>query len=843
MNRRRFLRGGLACAGLAGAAPLAALGGGLGAAAARGGAPTAGEIDLSNAVVVAPASLSARERKAVQVLVEEVEKRTQLSLPVVAALKPEHSTAIVVSSTESLREMSSALPAGLTAKSGQPISPEGYRLRTAARSSGTVVLVEGADERGVLYGVGGLLRSLRMTKNRASLSSPLDVLTAPKHRLRGHELCYRPKTNAYDAWSVPIWDQYIRDLAIFGTNAVELVPPRSDDAPDSPHFPLPPLKMTAEQSRIADDYGMDVWIWYPAMDRDYSDPATVEFALKEWGEVFKAIPRLDAVYVPGGDPGETRPKYLMALMEKQTENLQRYHPHAQMWTSIQGFRESWVNEFFDIVNRDQPRWLAGVVYAPQTRMDLPALRKRVPERYPVRVCPDITHSVQCQLPVPDWDVAYAVTEGREVINPRPLGEANIFRLQTPHSIGFITYAEGCNDDVNKFVWSALGWDPEKPVVEILREYGAYLISDRLADGFAQGMLSLEENWKRPLLTNQSVYTTLEQFQSMESSATPFELENWRFQMGLYRAYYDAYVRSRLINESAAENRAMGRLAEVRRTGVRPNQLEVESPDAAVTSSIDPMVLLNLAEAELDAPLQNPVSPEWRTRLLELGEALFQSIHMQLAVERYQAEAVERAANLDTLDSALTDGPWLKQRFAEIRRLASPVERIRAIEAILDRTNPGPGGFYDDLGNLACQPHLVRGLGSTRDPEFKQSSLVGFGYPDWCTVVAPMAWKRWAESLFDAPLVMHYPNLDPTAPYRVRVTYSGETPEKKIRLEATEGIEVHPYITKPDPVGALEFDIPPAATSKGELTLRWFREPGLGGNGRGCQVAEVWLMKK
>ena len=176
MNRRRFLRGGLACAGLAGAAPLAALGGGLGAAAARGGAPTAGEIDLSNAVVVAPASLSARERKAVQVLVEEVEKRTQLSLPVVAALKPEHSTAIVVSSTESLREMSSALPAGLTAKSGQPISPEGYRLRTAARSSGTVVLVEGADERGVLYGVGGLLRSLRMTKNRASLSSPLDVL-------------------------------------------------------------------------------------------------------------------------------------------------------------------------------------------------------------------------------------------------------------------------------------------------------------------------------------------------------------------------------------------------------------------------------------------------------------------------------------------------------------------------------------------------------------------------------------------------------------------------------------------------------------------------------------------
>jgi hypothetical protein len=835
MNRRRFLKDGLACAGLAGASPFAAWSG------RQSELPRTGEIDLSNAVVVAPASLSVRERKAVQVLVEEVEKRTQLSLPVAATLKPENSSAIAVSSAESLREMSSELPAALLSKSDQTVSPEGYRLRTATRSNGTVVLVEGADERGVLYGIGGLLRSLRMTKNHAVLPAPLDVVTAPKYRLRGHELCYRPKTNAYDAWGVPIWDQYIRDLAIFGTNAIELVPPRSDDAPDSPHFPLPPLKMTAEQSRIADEYGLDVWIWYPAMDRDYLDPNTVEFAVKEWGEVFKALPRLDAVYVPGGDPGETRPKYLMALMEKQTENLHRYHPHAQMWTSIQGFRDSWVSEFFDIVYRDQPRWLSGIVYAPQTRMDLPTLRKRVPERYPIRVCPDITHSVQCQLPVPDWDVAYAVTEGREVINPRPLGEANIFHLQAPYSIGFITYAEGCNDDVNKFVWSALGWNPEKPVIEILREYSAYLISDRLADGFAQGMLSLEENWKGPLLTNQSVYTTLEQFQSMESSATPFELENWRFQMGLYRAYYDAYIRSRLINESAAQDRALARLAEVRRTGARPNQLEVESPDAAVTSSIDPMVLLNLAEAELDAPVQNAVSPEWRTRLLELGEALFQSIHMQLSVERYQAEAVERAANLDTLDSAITDGPWLKQRFAEIRQLSSPVERIRAIGAVLDRTNPGPGGFYDDLGNLTCQPHLVRGLGSTRDPEFKHSSLVGFGYPDWCIVVAPTAWKRWAESLFDAPLEMHYPNLDPEAQYRIRVTYSGETPEKKIRLEAAENIEVHPFITKPDPVRSVEFDIPAAATTKGELTLRWFCEPGLGGNGRSCQVAEVWLM--
>ena len=79
----------------------------------------------------------------------------------------------------------------------------------------------------------------------------LSIATAPKFPLRGHQLGYRPKTNSYDAWSVPMWDQYIRDLAVFGTNAIELMPPRSDDASDSPHFPLPQMQMMVEMSRLA----------------------------------------------------------------------------------------------------------------------------------------------------------------------------------------------------------------------------------------------------------------------------------------------------------------------------------------------------------------------------------------------------------------------------------------------------------------------------------------------------------------------------------------------------------------------------------------------------------------
>jgi hypothetical protein len=840
MNRRRFLKDGLIGAGLLGTGSFATFGQGGPAASSQSQVSAANTLDLSQAVVVAPQNLSARERKAVQVLVEEVEKRTEFRWKVVEHLTSEQPSGVVVGSREALRQLHSELPGSLLSRRGPATAAEGYQIHTAGRSNGTLVLVEGTDERGVLFGVGGLLRAIRMSKRRVMLPGPLEVATAPKYPLRGHQLGYRPKTNAYDAWSVPIWDQYYRDLAVFGTNAVELIPPVSDDEPDSPHFPLPPMQMMVEMSRHADDYGLDVWIWYPAMARDYSNPATVDSELNNWGEIFKALPRIDAIFVPGGDPGHTAPKYMMALLEKQTQNLHRYHPHAQMWMSPQSFDETWMNEFFEIVDR-QPTWLSGVVYGPQMRFDVSVLRKRLPERYPIRLYPDITHSVECQYPVPDWDVAYALTEGREVINPRPLGYADAFRLHAPYSIGFLSYSEGCNDDLNKMLWSALAWDPDRPIIEILRDYSGYFISDRLRDDFAQGVLSLEENWKGPLLSNGKVETTLAQFQDMESSATPAELEDWRFQMALFRAYYDAFVRRRLVAETHVEEQALGVLGEIRRMGVRSNPLDVGAQRIEPTSGIELGVLLDQAEKYLKGPLTNPPAQDLRTRILELGEALFQSIHMQLAVERYQAEAVTRAANLDTLDVPLNDAPWLKQQFAEIRKLSSYDTQYKAIKDILDRTNPGPGGFYDNLGNLSQQPHLVRGLGTKRDPEFRNSSMVGHGYPEWSRVPVPMAWKCWAGSLFDAPLKMQYAGLDPEAEYKIRVVYSGDN--GKIRLDCNGGVQVHPLMRKPRPIKPLEFDIPAPATRGGDLTLIWHRELGLGHNGRGCDVAEVWLMKK
>jgi hypothetical protein len=754
---------------------------------------------FENAVVVLAGSPTTPQKKAAQMLVEEIEKRTQLRL-----------------------KISSQVPAGaptiqLRLAAGKP---ESFTIA----STNNEVVVSGADDRGVVFGAGYLLRQFHMSRQRLELDANLKIATGPKYAVRGQQLGYRPKTNAYDAWNVAMWEQYIRELAIFGNNTIELIPPRSDDNDDSPHFPLPKIEMMVEMSRIANEYGLDVSIWYPAMDKDYSDAATVEFALKEWEEVFRKLPRIDAIFVPGGDPGHTQPKYMFGLLEKQTASLHKYHPKAQMWLSPQGFTKDWRDEFWGLMAKD-PKWLSGLVFGPQVYGSLEEFRGLTPKRFPIRFYPDITHSIHAEFPVPDWDLAYATTEGRETINPRPVDETAIFHRYQKFADGFVSYSEGCNDDVNKFVWSGLLWNPEASTKSILTDFSRFFIGDDMADDFANGLFALEQNWRGPLASNRQVPVTIAQFKDMERRATPQQRLNWRFQEALYRAYYDAYVQSRLLSENRQEEMAMAALAKAKRNWP--------------LTSVGSLKAMEEAQSILDSDMRTADAREYRARVFELAEALFQSIHMQLSVDRYKAIGIDRGANLDAIDFALNNRVWLENRFDQIRAMAAETERIAKIDEILNWTDPGPGGYYDALGIVNQRPHLAMGETYAQDPDFLKSPLISFGSSPqrgWRTTTAADG-----EIIQDRPLRMRYTDLDPSAKYKVRVTYGGDSRRVAVRLTANS-MEVHPFREKGATQEPVEFEIPQQATASGTLTLEWTRTPGLGGNGRGTQVSEVWLIK-
>lgn len=201
------------------------------------GAASDALIDLKDCVLITSKNPTRREAKALTMLAEETAKRSGLTW------KTQGSATVTIYAglATGLARLGARTQA--TAASVDPHVPESYSISAGTDSAGRWITVAGSDERGVIFGVGQLLRLIDFGRQEAILTSgQLPIAGKPKYSLRGHQLGYRPKTNAYDAWTVEIWEQYIRDLAIFGTNAIEIIPPRSDDEPDSPLFPLPRRK-------------------------------------------------------------------------------------------------------------------------------------------------------------------------------------------------------------------------------------------------------------------------------------------------------------------------------------------------------------------------------------------------------------------------------------------------------------------------------------------------------------------------------------------------------------------------------------------------------------------------
>jgi hypothetical protein len=717
-------------------------------------------------------------------LAEEVEARTLIRWPV------------------SSRRTGACISVGVEMRAGLPA--EGYRIRTGGECA---VAIAGNDARGALFGVGRLLRELRMGRGSVELAAPLNLASAPRYPVRGHQLGYRSANNTYDAWTVADYERYIRDMAVFGANTVELTgTAMGREGGHNPHFPVAPLRMHQEVSRLAGEYGLDFSIWLPADEKSYADPATVERALREWDAAFRALPKLDAVFVPGGDPGHTEPRILMPFLEKAAAVLRRHHPKAGLWVSPQGMDDEWLEQFYTVL-RSRPRWLAGVVHGPWVRVPMREFREAVPASIPIRLYPDITHTLRCQFPLTDWDPALALTNSREPINPMPRWQAGLFRDYAPGSNGFVSYSDGANDDVNKVIWTALAWDPDVPPEAIVRDFARYFTG---VDAFADGLLALEKNWHGPLAENVGVESTLRQFQAMEQAAGPRLRRNWRFQQAIYRAYFDAYVRRRLQYE-----------------------MELEAEARAALRRMDGGALPAMASSErilLRAETER-AAPDLRARIFALAEGLFQSIGTQLSVAAYGGSGWERGVTLDRVDTPLNNREWLIEQFAAIRGLTDEAARRQAILALLDREEPGPGGYYDDLGNPSRQPHFVPDGGLHQQ---------GF----WELRPGPLAWKSHANSWRGRPVRLRYNGLDPAAAYKVRVVYGGEDvlPQQGIRLRANGGIVVHPYLPKPMPVRPVEFEIPREATRGGELLLEWDRAEPPSGRLRGAQVSEVWLIR-
>lgn len=765
--------------------------------------------DLSEAVVVIRSGdLPNAERAATTVLVEELEKRTGIRLPT-STEWPTNQTVIAISSEPAVSSWGRRVPS----RSGTNLpetQTDGYRLYVEEGiDEPAVVWILGADPRGTLYGVGSLLRHLDWSDGQAQVATSLDITTSPVYPIRGHQLGFRARANSWDAWTPEQFDQYIRELTFFGVNSIENIPFQDDRK--SPLMVVSRREMNREMSEICDRYGLDYWVWTPA-DYDLNDAGAWAQALDQHEQLYRDCRQLTGVFFPGGDPGHNPPELVLPFLEDIANRLLPIHPNARVWLSLQWFNRSQIETIREYLESEAPTWLGGLVAGPSSP-PIPFTRALLPKQYQFRLYPDITHNKICQYPVPWWDQAYALTLGREAINPRPAQYAAIHNWFAPYSDGFISYSDGVHDDVNKTIWSALGWDPDSQVRDILSDYARVYLHPSVAEKTTDGILALEKNWRGPLVHNGAVEGTLKYWQNLEETY-PDLMSNWRWQMCLVRAYYDAYIRHRLLSETQLEEEANTLLAEADSRGA----------DVVMREAMD---LLNHA-------VMDPVSPELRSQIVELCELLFQSCGLQTSIEKHHASGAERGAFLDFIDYPMNNRWWLEDEFKRIAAFDSESEKIKRLQILTTWEQPGSGSYYDDVGNTAKSPHVLRSEDQFRRPGEETSPTPTLWWWDQGKSRARLSW----QTTMNWPKAVVYEGLDPDATYRVRLTGYG-----KFLMRLDEDL-VEPDLLGKEMGEFTEFPVPSRHIQDRKLRLTWDQptdEAHLNWRHH-SRLSEVWLLK-
>jgi hypothetical protein len=387
----------------------------------------------------------------------------------------------------------------------------------------------------------------------------------------------------------------------------------------------------------------------------------------------------------------------------------------------------------------------------------------------------------------------------------------LYHYVEPFMDGFISYSDGIHDDVNKIVWTRLSWDDNLTEREILVDYANFFFNSRVCQDAADGILAFETNWQGPASSNGSVETTRMAWKQMEEKNPALE-SNWRWQMYLLRANYDAYSRNRGIYESGLEEKA--------------NVVLRQAP------AIGSEVAMREAQNILEKAVTNPIDTNLKNNVVRLCDALYHSIGLQTSVKKYQASGEERGAVLDFLDYPLNNRWWIEDRFTTIKKLPAN-EQIAALEEIANWENPGPGGYYDDIGNVAKSAHVLRGEPWATDPLMHKQDTPNFSWWDdgasrqRLSFISSMRW----------PIALEYNGLDSTKNYSIRTTGFGEC------LLKINGQRVaHTRYGKG--IGEIkEFPVPAELIKNGKISLTFddINEENINWRQQ-SRLTEVWLIK-
>lgn len=507
------------------------------------------------AVGVALDAASPLERKAAELLADRAAERLGAPVAVVdeaVGAADGQVLVAVVGTPETSASVRAAVDAGEVVASPSAVRSEAYSI--SARDGGGPVVIAASEPGALVFGVGALLRASRFAGGEWHVP-PMSVTTSPEKHIRPIYFATH-----FGNWYVHADDdelrRYIEDLALAGYNELvtwfDLHHYRSFEDGAETWERLTKLDgmaravgMRIGRIAIANEsfegqapehlraVGRLEGTGY-VTDLCPSKPEARAIILEDRRAFLERVRETTTVdwvclwpYDQGGCNCEDCTPWPATYMELcreiaglTTEILPDTKVVVSAWwigTHVPGEDES----FFECLSRGE-RWFDTVMAGTVELRRWLAGGRKVPSQYDVLLFPEIS-----MFDGTPW--------GGRGANPAPRKFAAEMAELGPYIGGAMPYSEGRYEDINKFVWARLQWDPTEDVSAIVEEYcrhafGADVAADaaRLVEAVEPGLFDLAGASDRHA-----------RLLALEPRLEPWAREGWRWETLRARTALDA----------------------------------------------------------------------------------------------------------------------------------------------------------------------------------------------------------------------------------------------------------------------------------------------------------------
>ncbi|MCA9028200.1 MAG: hypothetical protein KDA86_23520 [Planctomycetaceae bacterium] len=832
---------------------------------------------------------NAVERKLAELLADRLEEPSGIPTHVEedSSTSKEGSLVILLGIPEHHREMQSLIESqNISSLSERDPGPEGFLVQTFEDRPG-VLMAAGVDQRGVLYAAGEVLRQLIVKERTVEVPESLAVRTAPAFEVRGTQYgqSHIAKRLAHVRdWTPEETQRVILDYALAGANVF------STGA--GPYFDF--IKsyglMTQGGFGANTGSGPPEWNAEESIGRIgyvcLSVPEARAAQLKRCENQFKNSPTFDFVKFHGGDGGgcecdrcDPYGLTFIEVVEQMAGIIHKYHPTTRVYFTNQKFDNADDNAIFNYLQEQPREWLWAWGYGPgsdattwqpghrQThRMDLfrypgfgpfdlypREILHQLPPRHKLVYYNEITHWRYAQhgyiqmYPRADRDGNLPPRTGHFIYERRPDQALTmvydrltfyawpryyyrVFNDLMRYSVGDITHSSGHHDHFNQWMWQRLLWAPRTSVEDVVDEYCRTWFGPEAAPEMAEAIFQLEENLEEdpetPLIEKEGIdhcYNLVKQ--AGQKIPAIHHQNNWLWRQFMQKAALDKYTQLAVAQQTVVQKRIEGQIKTAMKTG---------NIEAAIDQSLSALDIL-------DAPKETPEMIALRQEAAELGE------------QSNDLFGVRNEGNFNLQHDFIGLG-WLRRQLTHAKA-AEPDEQLELLAMIVDYENPGPGGFYDNLGTANRAPHVVNGYPYDHGQPYVPMMLSEENRPSQRSM-------HFTQDEADG-VALHYTDLDPDAHYRIRFTFVRPAYQERYAMRMNQKSQTiladdvvlaadHPL---PERVSEFAtFDIPTETTRDGELRIQLRkakdvavgpqveREQWRNSGGWGTLVSEVWLMK-